>query len=134
MSNLSQFFGGGGPSNIIRGSTSFETGPAPGAGNGITVVTINTGVFVTASTTYLTQGCRGDAQTYVTNSSGFGGSGITRGSFTGAGSARINGSGEIVITSGIGAARTVQGGQFGITTTINAIHKGIVDWEAVEFG
>lgn len=113
MSNLSQFFGGGGPSNIQRGSTSYTTGGQ----------SISTGVFVAAATTYLTQGCRSNIGASIN-----GGTDPVAAAGGGSASARINGSGEIIVTSGSNGSASLpfQGGVF-ISNT------GVVDWEAIEY-
>lgn len=109
MSNLSQFFGGGGPSRIIRGSTSFTAGSST-----------NTSVSVNASSAYLTQGCRGDH--CVWRSGVFN---AQSGIFPGSASARISGS-QIVITAGSILNPT--------NVSVNFVsNTGIVDWECVEF-
>ena len=112
MSNLSQFFGGGGPSNIIRGSTSYTAG----------LQTINTGVFVDAATTYLSQGCRSNMGAVFTSD------GFAAAVGSGSASARINGSGEVVVTSGTDGVAVIP-----FVGGITVVNTGVVDWEAIEY-
>ena len=141
MSNLSQFFGGGGPSNIIRGSTVVASGVNPATPNPFgspafsrassIAQTTNTGVFVDAANTYLTQGCRGDLSYMAAPGSIRDFQNDIGGFWTGTGSARILPSGEVAVTSGIGYAQAFPSPFNGppLTCTVTAT----IDWEAVEY-
>ena len=104
MSSLSDFYSGGEPSTILRGSTSFNNTTG-------SIITVSTGVTVKANSTFLTQGCRGLVR-YISSR---GGSGAVRGFAV----AAINGSGliELKVQKAAGESPNV----------------GTVDWEAIEF-
>ena len=139
MSNLSQFFGGGGPSNIIRGSTSIESAiiQTPERPNSTpqrfqdrtASATISTGVFVDADNTYITQGCRGNVEAGIDNNS----QGSVAYTVNGSASARINSSGEVLVTSGDGYEFITQTPQSPESFYSVVINSSTVDWEAVEY-
>ena len=128
MSNVNQFFGGGGPSSVIRGSTSFTAG-ITGYGDAM-VVTINTGVTVNASRSYLIHDVR-----YFGNFIYFVGNIVPAYSFVrGGASARISNN-QVLITTG-GTMGSETGGN-SVPTTFQGrfayISQGVVDWQVVQY-
>ena len=119
MSTLSQFYSSGGPSSIIRGSTSYAS---LFSGGDAGAVTVNTGVTVNGEKTYLNQAQVSNmARPYSAFSYDIGNL------IEGEASARISNNQIFVTTGGISPLG-------GASDTWLGNCSGVLYWEAITYG
>jgi len=123
MSNISQFLGGA-PKRILRGTTRVSsTFTVAGNATGTNPEIVYTGIFVDPQKSYIVSSYAGETQTFISERSSLSFGVCNEGS----GTAYISTSGEVVVTSGTGSYRRVQGRTFWIDSAAN------VYWQVVEY-